>query len=184
MAGLLSQEDPPDAALLREEVLDTVGAALDVLPQEPPDPDDPILGHPKVLLSPHAAFYSLDSDEELRRRLPRVGTEVSTPHGRGRVRKLDLLRESVTVDVPIRSTGGRTATVVVQGYVAPVEPPVVFDVDQVFRYVCIDSPASIRSRLVVQGNDGSAARQSASAGSPSMASPKRSRWNRECFVAY
>jgi D-3-phosphoglycerate dehydrogenase len=26
------------------------------------------LGHPKVILSPHAAFYSLDSDEELRRR--------------------------------------------------------------------------------------------------------------------
>lgn len=43
------------------------GAALDVLPQEPPDPSDPILRHPKVLLSPHAAFYSLEADEELRR---------------------------------------------------------------------------------------------------------------------
>ena len=44
------------------------GAALDVLPQEPPDPDDSVLRHPKVLLSPHAAFYSVDSDAELRRR--------------------------------------------------------------------------------------------------------------------
>lgn len=44
------------------------GAALDVLPQEPPAADEPVLKHPKVLLSPHAAFYSLESDEEARRR--------------------------------------------------------------------------------------------------------------------
>ncbi len=44
------------------------GAALDVLPDEPPRKDDPILRHPKVLLSPHAAFFSLESDEESRRR--------------------------------------------------------------------------------------------------------------------
>ena len=44
------------------------GAALDVLPQEPPPKDDPALADPRILLSPHAAFYSAEADEELRRR--------------------------------------------------------------------------------------------------------------------
>jgi D-3-phosphoglycerate dehydrogenase len=44
------------------------GAALDVLPQEPPAAGDPVLKHPKVLMSPHAAFYSLEAEDELRRR--------------------------------------------------------------------------------------------------------------------
>ncbi|HYZ30101.1 MAG TPA: C-terminal binding protein [Thermoleophilaceae bacterium] len=34
------------------------GAALDVLEAEPPPPDHPILSHPRVLLTPHAAFLS------------------------------------------------------------------------------------------------------------------------------
>ncbi len=42
------------------------GAALDVLPVEPPAPDDPLIRHEKILLSPHAAFYSRESDHELR----------------------------------------------------------------------------------------------------------------------
>lgn len=37
------------------------GAALDVLPSEPPNPADPVLRHPRVLLTPHAAFYSVES---------------------------------------------------------------------------------------------------------------------------
>ncbi|MET3952889.1 C-terminal binding protein [Arthrobacter sp. UYEF36] len=43
------------------EMLDTGrlgGAGLDVLPHEPPRPQDRILGHPRVLLSPHAAYLS------------------------------------------------------------------------------------------------------------------------------
>lgn len=44
------------------------GAALDVLPQEPPPPDHPILKHPRVLLNPHAAFYSVEAEEEVRRK--------------------------------------------------------------------------------------------------------------------
>ena len=42
------------------------GAALDVLPKEPPEADHPILRHPRALLSPHAAFYSVEGERELR----------------------------------------------------------------------------------------------------------------------
>ncbi len=57
------------AALI--EALDSgrlASAGLDVLPKQPPALDDPILSHRSVLLSPHAAFYSVQSDEETRRR--------------------------------------------------------------------------------------------------------------------
>ncbi|MFQ5860542.1 MAG: C-terminal binding protein [Dehalococcoidia bacterium] len=43
------------------------GAALDVLETEPPSPDDPILKLPNVILSPHAAFYSQEALQDLRR---------------------------------------------------------------------------------------------------------------------
>jgi phosphoglycerate dehydrogenase-like enzyme len=44
------------------------GAALDVLPQEPPPAGHELLSHPRVLLTPHAAFYSLEAERELRRK--------------------------------------------------------------------------------------------------------------------
>ncbi|MGZ5049351.1 MAG: C-terminal binding protein [Usitatibacter sp.] len=43
-------------------------AALDVLPKEPPEADHPVLRHPRMLLSPHAAFYSVEGESELRRK--------------------------------------------------------------------------------------------------------------------
>lgn len=42
------------------------GAALDVLASEPPRPDDPILGAPALLLSPHIAWYSSASERRVR----------------------------------------------------------------------------------------------------------------------
>ena len=42
------------------------GAALDVLTKEPPPPDDPILGAPRLLLSPHLAWYSSASERRVR----------------------------------------------------------------------------------------------------------------------
>ena len=47
------------------------GAALDVLPKEPPEADDPVLRHPRLLVTPHAAFYSVEGERELRTKAAR-----------------------------------------------------------------------------------------------------------------
>jgi phosphoglycerate dehydrogenase-like enzyme len=44
------------------------GVGLDVLPIEPIDQAHPLLADPRVILSPHAAFYSVESEIELRRK--------------------------------------------------------------------------------------------------------------------
>ena len=44
------------------------GVGLDVLPTEPVPADHPLLADPRVLFSPHAAFYSVESEVELRRK--------------------------------------------------------------------------------------------------------------------
>jgi len=44
------------------------GAGLDVLPVEPIPAGDQLLGHPKVILTPHAAFFSVQSEVDLRRK--------------------------------------------------------------------------------------------------------------------
>ncbi|HEV3343461.1 MAG TPA: C-terminal binding protein [Pirellulales bacterium] len=47
------------------------GAALDVQEQEPPDLARPPYNDPRVVVTPHAAFYSLEAVTELRRRASR-----------------------------------------------------------------------------------------------------------------
>ena len=44
------------------------GAGLDVLPEEPVPRDSPLVAHPRVILTPHAAFYSVEAEQELRRK--------------------------------------------------------------------------------------------------------------------
>ena len=57
------------AALRRALDADRIGgAALDVTDPEPPEPGDPLLGDSRLILTPHAAFYSEESLAELKRR--------------------------------------------------------------------------------------------------------------------
>lgn len=55
------------AALLRAlDEHEISGAALDVLETEPPDEDGPLVSHDRVLITPHAAWYSEESYETLK----------------------------------------------------------------------------------------------------------------------
>jgi D-3-phosphoglycerate dehydrogenase len=57
-----------DGEALREALDQGIiaGAGLDVLPVEPPTPGDPLAGHPRTIVTPHAAFNSEESLVELR----------------------------------------------------------------------------------------------------------------------
>jgi phosphoglycerate dehydrogenase-like enzyme len=57
-----------DAALAALERGTLGGLALDVLPAEPVPANSKLLGHPRVILTPHAAFYSVEAERELRRK--------------------------------------------------------------------------------------------------------------------
>ncbi|MCC7217078.1 MAG: C-terminal binding protein [Burkholderiales bacterium] len=57
------------------------GAGLDVLPVEPVPRDSKLLSHPRVILTPHSAFYSVEAEQELRRK---AAQNIITWHATGR----------------------------------------------------------------------------------------------------
>lgn len=63
--GAVVDVDDALAALDRGSL---AGLALDVLPVEPVPAGSRLLGHPRAILTPHAAFYSVESEIELRRK--------------------------------------------------------------------------------------------------------------------
>ena len=44
------------------------GAALDMHSKEPPEPDNPLLHEPHILITPHVAWYSEAAKVDVRRR--------------------------------------------------------------------------------------------------------------------
>ena len=56
------------------------GAALDVLTDEPPNPANRLLHHPRVLVTPHSAWYSDSAEAELRAR--GIGAVIDVLSGR------------------------------------------------------------------------------------------------------
>jgi phosphoglycerate dehydrogenase-like enzyme len=57
-----------DAALAALDRGTLAGLGLDVLPVEPVPSGSKLLGHPRVILTPHAAFFSVEAERELRRK--------------------------------------------------------------------------------------------------------------------
>ena len=57
-----------DAAIKALDAGGLAGLALDVLPAEPVPAGSRLLNHPRVILTPHAAFFSVEAERELRRK--------------------------------------------------------------------------------------------------------------------
>jgi D-3-phosphoglycerate dehydrogenase len=52
------------------------GAGLDVWEQEPVSTDNPLLGYPQVIPTPHTAYFSNDSALAIRRRVAEIASEA------------------------------------------------------------------------------------------------------------
>ncbi len=57
-----------DAALAALDAGSLSGLGLDVLPTEPVPAGSRLLNHPRVIMTPHAAFFSVEAERELRRK--------------------------------------------------------------------------------------------------------------------
>ncbi len=73
--GAIVDTEDLHAALEAGEV---AGAGLDVFPEEPPASDQPLRDHPHVLVTPHVAWYSEESNAERRRRAAEAVRTVLT----------------------------------------------------------------------------------------------------------
>jgi D-3-phosphoglycerate dehydrogenase len=62
--GPIVDDDALHEALEAGEV---AGAGLDVFPEEPPAADHPLRGHPRVIATPHVAWYSEEANDQRRR---------------------------------------------------------------------------------------------------------------------
>ena len=67
------------------------GAGLDVLSKEPPAPGDGLTGHPKTVITPHAAFNSEESLVELRKT---AATQMADVLAAGSPKTLSMLTYS------------------------------------------------------------------------------------------
>ncbi|MCD6289531.1 MAG: C-terminal binding protein [Anaerolineae bacterium] len=71
----------PNAAVLRALDEGWIAAAgLDVLEQEPAPPDEPLLAHPRAIVTPHIAWYSEASMKELQRKAAEEVARVLSGH--------------------------------------------------------------------------------------------------------
>ena len=67
--GPIVDTDALCAALDRGEI---AGAGLDVFPDEPPARENPLRDHPRVITTPHVAWYSEEANEERRRTVTEI----------------------------------------------------------------------------------------------------------------
>jgi D-3-phosphoglycerate dehydrogenase len=66
------------ALLSALEAGEIAGAALDVLESEPPEPGDALVNHERVIVTPHAAWYSEESSETLKSEVAREAIRIIT----------------------------------------------------------------------------------------------------------